>query len=552
MTLRIGIDVGGTHADGVLLQGHQVLAKKKVSVNEAGLDEVILALLQELLPSSAKELAAVHLSTTLCTNAVVNDTLDPVGMLVQSGPGMNPDFLQCGPHLVFCDGAIDHRGQVVKEPDFAKIDAAAAAFERDQIASLGVVTKFSQRNSSHEKAIADRLHGRFASISMGHRISGLANFPRRVYTTWLNAALTGQFTRFQRAIGSGLERLGVTCPCVILKADGGTMPFARAAALPCQTVLSGPAASIMGCLALHRCDQDAILLDIGGTTTDIALLADGVPLFAPYGATISGRPTLIRSFYSKSIGLGGDSAVSFVEGDFIIGPERRGVPWALGGPTPTPTDALIVLGYLEAGDRHRAAEAMRQLVSDAAPEATAQRLLVCFAAQIKKAVAAMIDEVFSRPVFTVAALLNRTRLQPREIVVVGGPAKALQHPLTDCFTIDCVVPEHFDVANAVGAARTQPTFEATLYADTAAGSLSLPERGIFETISPAFTVAEAKKRLGAEIVTMVEEAGLGKCPEIEFIEEQVMNTVRGFATSGQIITLKAQIRPHLTLLSETL
>ncbi len=552
MTLRIGIDVGGTHADGVLLDGHEVLAKKKILVDQSRLDEVILTLLSELLPFSGTELASIHLSTTLCTNAVVNDTLEPVGMLLQAGPGMNPDFLQCGPHLVFCDGAIDHRGQVVKKPDLSRVDAAATRFEDAGIGSVAVVTKFSQRNNSHEKVIAERLAHRFASISMGHRISGLANFPRRVYTTWLNAALTRQFTRFQRAITHGLEQLGVSCSCVILKADGGTMPFTQAASLPCQTVLSGPAASIMGCLALHSCDEDAILLDIGGTTTDIALLADGVPLFAPYGATIQGRPTLIRALYSKSVGLGGDSAVSLMNGDFVIGPERRGVPRALGGPVATPTDAMVTLGYLEAGERHRAIQSMTELVPDSAPRETAQRLLVCFAAQIKEAVAEMIDEVFSRPVFTVAALLNRTRLQPRQIIAVGGPAQALQQVLADCFAAACVVPDHFEVANAVGAARTRPTFEATLYADTAAGSLSLPERGILESISGNFTVEAARQRLRAAMAEMACEAGLRRCPEVEFTEEQVMQTVRGFATSGQVIALKAQIRPRLTASKENL
>lgn len=545
--LTIGIDVGGTHADGVLLDGKEILLKKKVLVDQDNLSESVLTLLKELVPKSGENLSAIHLSTTLCTNSVINDTLDQVGMLIQSGPGMNPDFLRCGEHIAFLDGAVDHRGHVVKDLDHGPIDEAASAFKRNGIDSIGVVTKFSQRNNIHEQQVRDRLRPRFAHVSMGHRLSGLPNFPRRVYTTWLNAALKSQFKQFRKAIAAGLEHLDVRCPCLILKADGGTMPFPVAASLPCETVLSGPSASVMGSLALHQGDRDAILLDIGGTTTDIAILADGVPLLEPYGVTIQGRPTLIRALNTRSVGLGGDSAVAWLEGGFTIGPERSGPPMALGGTVPTPTDAMIVLGNLDVGSLERATAAMEQLVPGRDAKETAHRLLDEFAEQIRQAVEKMIDDVFSRPVFTVAALLKRKRLDPHRIIAVGGPAGAMQKPIADCFGLDCVVPEHFEVANAVGAARTRPTLEATLYADTADGSLSIPEIGCQEVIPSSFSVQDAKDRLWEAVVAMGRESGLERIPDIDFTEEQVMNTVRGFTTSGRIISLKAQIQPDLDL-----
>ena len=548
MALIIGIDVGGTHADGVLLDGKEILLKKKVLVDHEELSGSVLTLLRELVPESGENLSAIHLSTTLCTNSVINDTLDQVGMLIQSGPGMNPDFLKCGDHAVFLDGAVDHRGHVVKDPDEMLIDEAASVFRRSNIDSIGIVTKFSQRNNIHETRICERLKPRFSHISMGHRLSGLPNFPRRVYTTWLNAALKSQFKQFREAITAGLDRLDVKCPCLILKADGGTMPFPVASSLPCETVLSGPSASVMGCLALHPGDRDAILLDIGGTTTDIAILADGVPLFEPYGVTIQERPTLIRALNTRSIGLGGDSRVVVNEGRFIIGPERSGPPMALGGAVPTPTDAMIVLGSLNAGSTERAMAAMEQLVPGQDVKLTARNLLTAFAEQVRQAVDNMIDDVFSRPVYTVAALLNRKRLDPHRIIAVGGPAVAMQQALRDCFSLDCVVPEHFEVANAVGAARTRPTLEATLYADTADGNLSIPEIGCQETILPSFDLQAAKDRLWDAVVRMGRDSGLTKIPDIVFTEEQVMNTVRGFTTSGRIISLKAQIQPDLDLL----
>ncbi len=109
------------------------------------------------------------------------------------------------------------------------------------------------------------------------------------------------------------------------------------------------------------CTEDAIALDIGGTTTDIAVFADGVPLLEPFGVTIEGRKTLIRGLRTKSVGIGGDSVVSLREGKLSIGPGREGPAAAFGGPFPTPTDAMIVLGLTEIGDRDRAAASLRPI-----------------------------------------------------------------------------------------------------------------------------------------------------------------------------------------------
>lgn len=544
--MMIGIDVGGTHADGVLLDGDTLLAKHKVSVDQQHLSEVIITLLQHLVPGDRNTLQRIHLSSTLCTNAIVTDSLEPVGMLIQAGPGMNPAFFAKSCPTWFLDGAIDHRGQILRDPDPGKIDAAAAAMRRDNITSIGIVTKFSHRNNRHELQVANQLAGRFSYISLGHRISGLPNFPRRVYSTWLNSALSSQFNLFKEALEQGLKHLGITCPCYVLKADGGTIPFARACEFPCESVHSGPSASVMGCLALSAQTDDAILLDIGGTTTDIALLVDGVPLLEPYGVEVAGRPTLIRALKTISIGLGGDSKVVLHKGSFHFGPERQGTSMAEGGSAPTPTDAMVVLGKLAVGSLQKAAMAMLALDPRESPEYTANLLLEAFAERIRLAVESMIEEVFSRPVYTVAALLQRRRIQPKRIVAIGGPAAALQPFLAEAMFLPCTVPANYEVANAIGAARARLTVQASLYADTGDGRLSIPEASCLETISDHYTMPDAEKRLKGAVSAMVAEMGLKACPEIDFLERLEMNVVRGFATSGKILTLKAQIRPGLT------
>lgn len=544
----IGIDVGGTHADGVLLDGERLVAKHKVGVDPQHLSDAIIALLQGLAPDDRGRLRRIHLSSTLCTNAIVTGAFDPVGMLIQAGPGMNPGFLSKSCPTWFLDGSIDHRGHIIRDPDHDTIEKAAAAIQRDGIDSIGVVTKFSHRNNRHEIRIAEQLSGRFTHISMGHRISGLPNFPRRVFSTWLNAALSSRFALFREAMEKGFSQLGINCPCHILKADGGTIPFSRASAFPCESIHSGPSASVMGCLALSADSQDAILLDIGGTTTDISLLVDGGPLLEPYGIDIAGRPTLIRALKTKSIGLGGDSRVTWQDGIFHIGPERQGRSMAEGGIAPTPTDAMVVLGSLAIGSREKAAAAMTALCPDEPPEHTATLLLVTFVDHIRLAVASMIDEVFSRPVYTVAALLHRRRITPARIVAIGGPAAALQSFLAEAFLLPCTVPADYEVANAIGAARARLTVQATLYADTADGQLSIPEISCLESISARFAIPDAEKRLKTAISTMVAEMGMKRCPEIDFLERLEMNIVRGFSTSGKILTLKAQIRPGLAII----
>ena len=543
----IGIDVGGTHADGVLLDGDRLAAKHKVSVDQQHLSDAIITLLQGLVPDDRKRLARIHLSSTLCTNAIVTGALDPVGMLVQAGPGMNPEFLARSCPTWFLDGCIDHRGHILHDPDPKGIEAAAAAIARQGIDSVGIVTKFSYRNNRHEIAIAERLAGRFSHITMGHRISGLPNFPRRVFSTWLNCALSSRFARFKEAMEEGLAHLGITCPCHILKADGGTIPFARANDFPCESIHSGPSASVMGCLALDPGPEDALLLDIGGTTTDISLLADGSPLLEPYGIEIAGRPTLVRALKTKSIGLGGDSTVTWHDGAFHIGPGRQGRSMAEGGTAPTPTDAMVVLGKLAIGSPERAAAAMTALCPQESPHHTATLLLVTFVDHIRLAAAELIDEVFSRPVYTIAALLHRRRIAPVRTIAIGGPAAALQPFLVEAFQLPCLVPADYEVANAIGAARARVTVQATLYADTADGRLSIPEISCQESINARFGMTDAEKKLKGAIADLISGMGLKKCPEIDFLERLEMNVVRGFTTSGKILNLKAQIRPGLAI-----
>ena len=153
-------------------------------------------------------------------------------------------------------------------------------------------------------------------------------------------------------------------PLYILKADGGTIDVEQSRHFPVQTILSGPAATIMGVLPYVPTSHDSVSIDVGGTTTDIALFADGAPLLEPKGVQIEEHKTLIRGLLTHSIAIGGDSHVRVIDGKLVIGPERKGSAMAFDGPVPTPTDAMIVLGLADIGDKAKATAAIASVAKD--------------------------------------------------------------------------------------------------------------------------------------------------------------------------------------------
>jgi len=360
--LIVGLDMGGTHVDGVIIKDGQVLHKVKKTTDRNNVFGSIWTTLEALVaPYDASQIKRINLSTTVSTNAIVEKKTAPVGMIIQSGPGLVNDFSNCGDARQSISGSIDHRGVMVEDLQLGEVYKALKLFKKKDITALAVVTKFSIRNPNHEIQIGQMLQKEFNSITLGHRMSGKLNFPRRVTTSYLNSAVHATFLNFSENIKKSLKKEEIKAPVFILKADAGTMDMATAEERPVETILSGPAASFMGISSLMPNDEDAILLDIGGTTTDIFFLADGVPLFEPLGATITGYHTLVHAIYSVSIGLGGDSCITIEDNQVIIGPERKGPPYAFGGPKPTPTDAMLYAGLINSSDKEVAKKAEEAL-----------------------------------------------------------------------------------------------------------------------------------------------------------------------------------------------
>ncbi|MBN2398618.1 MAG: hydantoinase/oxoprolinase family protein [Deltaproteobacteria bacterium] len=546
----VGIDVGGTHTDAVLLDTLRIKKTAKVVTNQDNLIESLAAVTEEILngedPATVERIV---LSTTISTNAIIQGKTSRVGMILAGGPGLSPEMLRIGEDTHFISGYVNHRGIEITGTDRGEITRIADIFEREEIGHVGIVGKFSTRNPSLETEIGGILSDRFRHLSFGHLMSGNLNFPRRTATTYLNAAIWDTYGAFVASVTDFVDRMRITAPVYILKADGGTSKISQSVGYPVGSILSGPAASIMGILSLSDGNEDAIALDIGGTTTDIAIFADGVPLLEPLGVTIGGRKTLIRGLLTRSIGVGGDSRVGYGEGRITIGPERDGPAAAFGGPSPTPTDAMIVLGLTDIGDREKATEAMQEIADRANRplEETAQDIFELACREILSAAEELVEEISRKPVYTVHEILEGKQIAPRVMYVVGGPAGPMAPYLERMQGIPARVPGHAEVANAIGAALARTTTEVTLLADTEKGEVIIAEEGIQAPIPRGFTRQDAiglcEETLRARALRMgAKEDDI----EMEIIEDQTFNMVRGMGyTTGRNIRIKAQVKPGL-------
>jgi N-methylhydantoinase A/oxoprolinase/acetone carboxylase beta subunit len=544
----LGIDVGGTHTDAVLLDSFQLIAKTKVLTHSAN----IVASLQEATRilfdgKGIHHIERIVLSTTISTNAIVQNKTNRVAMVLLSGPGLAPSMLNPGEDAFFARGYVNHRGIPVENISASEISGIGDQIAGKAIRQIGIVGKFSSRNPQQEIDTAGLLRSDSRNSSMGHTLSGQLNFRRRIATTYLNAAISDIFRKFAADVKTFTDSIDAQIPVYILKADGGTMLLSEALACPVQTIHSGPAAGIMGVLAAANIREDAVALDIGGTTTDISVFAEGVPLLEPSGVTIDGRKTLIRGLYSKSIGIGGDSVVKVQDGQLIIGPEREGPAAALGGHLPTPTDAMVVLGIVSFGDKSMAQDALAPLAGKLGVDTkkVARAIIDQTTAAIADHVRMMLSEINNKPVYTIHELLEGRMIEPKMIYVCGGPA-ALAPYISEKLGWPCTIPDHSEVSNALGVALARTTAEITLLADTEKGELIISEEGRVQKISDDFTIEDAVA-VGRETLRK-KAAQLGADPRdmiIEVTEAQEFNMIRDFCTTGKNIRVKIQIKPGL-------
>ncbi len=559
----IGIDVGGTNTDAVLLHDGQIAATAKAATNHsdllAGTAEVLHELLRsEPALSGSAEPLELHLSTTLSTNAIIERRGSPTAVLAVPGPGLKLADLGFDFPVYPLGGSVDHRGREVAPINDDEVRAAVGAAVGQGAEALAVVGKFSTRNPGQELAIERLVRAQapqLRPITLGHRLSGRLNFPRRITTAYLNSNVAGIQAAFTAMIRELLQEAALSGAVFLLKADGGTLRLEEAVARPVETILSGPAASIMGTLALVRePSANAVILDIGGTTTDIAVLVQGEPLSERDGAQISGYKTAVPALFSRSIGLGGDSKVAWEDGTLRIGPQRAGLPAVHGGPALTPTDAAVALGLAPLGEPERALELLQPLAQQAglAPAELANVIIDRFCQLAVAGIREVYRNLADRPVYTVSEVLAPAAIAPEQIIGLGAPAGTYIPRIAAAMGLPYTVLPHAEVANAAGAAASRPTAAITLHADTGLGKIIVPELDYAETLRRPmlFDAKQARAEALAQAKEFAARIGAAADDEaIAIVHEEVFNTVRGFHTVGRIYTIEAQVRPGVTPVS---
>ena len=330
----IGVDTGGTYTDATIIEarGHKVVARAKAITTKGdlaiGVTEAITQAVAQL-PQGlrAQDIRLVSVSTTLATNAVVEGHGSAVGVVLVGfdaamveRTGITKAFP--GIPVEVIAGGHDHNGDARVPLDLVALEAALERMA-GKVDAFAVASTFAVRNAAHENEARELIVARTGKpVTLSTELSSSLDAPRRALTAALNARLIARVSTLIEAVNRSMKELHIDCPLMIVKGDGTLALAESVATRPIETVLSGPAASLVGAQWLSGL-QSFILSDMGGTTTDLGILLDGRPQVTEQGAEVGGWRTMVRAIDVRTIGLGGDSEIHIgPQGKVTVGPQR--------------------------------------------------------------------------------------------------------------------------------------------------------------------------------------------------------------------------------------
>ena len=334
MTYLLGVDTGGTYTDAVVLDeaADAVVASAKALTSRPDLAIGVGAAIDAALVDAkvaAADIAMVSLSTTLATNALVEGQGGRIALVAigfddaDLGRAGLTEALRGDP-VIRLAGGHNHAGNEARALDILKLETELAKLDGG-ITGFAVAASFATRNPAHEVAARDLIREMTGKpVSCSHELSQALGGPKRALTAVLNARLIGMLDRLITACEGHLATIGITARLMVVRGDGALVSASIAREKPIETILSGPAASIAGASWLTG-ETDALVSDIGGTTTDICLLRDGRPKIDPQGARVGPFRTMVEAVAMRTWGLGGDSEVHMIEGlegNLRLGPRR--------------------------------------------------------------------------------------------------------------------------------------------------------------------------------------------------------------------------------------
>jgi N-methylhydantoinase A/oxoprolinase/acetone carboxylase beta subunit len=442
--VRIGIDVGGTNTDAVLMDADRVLAEVKTATTE-DVTGGILGALDGLLSkgdASAGWIHAVMIGTTHFTNAFVEGRRLVPTAAVRLGlpatkslppmvdwPERLRSAIECRAYV--CHGGHEFDGRHIAELDRDELLRVAEDIARHELRSIAISAVFSPVNPEFElqaaEILGDALPG--LPISLSHEL-GRIGLLERENATIMNACLRGLATRIVGAFSSALADFGISAPIYLSQNDGTLMTVEFVERYPVATFASGPTNSMRGAAFLSG-EESCAVVDIGGTTSDVGVLQHGFPREASVAVRVGGVRTNFRMPDVLSLGIGGGSLV-WTGSAVAVGPESVGFELTsralvFGGDTLTASDLAVAAGRASFGDESLVRKLDRQIVEEGL-------------AWVERQIAEAVDRMKTSP-------------DPIPVVLVGGGSILLEDSLDGASHV--VRPDHFGVANAIGAAIAQ-------------------------------------------------------------------------------------------------
>lgn len=441
--MRIGIDVGGTHTDAVILDEQNVLAATKVLTSQNVKDGVVNALDAVLSESGIArgDIEAVMIGTTQFTNAVIQRRdLAPTAIVriaLPSGELIPPMIdwpediaKELGRHVYMIHGGVTYDGFPIAPLSDDEIDNAARDIAKKGVKLVAVAGVFSPSDPTQEDYVAARLRKRLGDVRVttSHKI-GRMGILERENAALLNASLLPLADKVVDSFATALDERQIDCPFYISQNDGTLMSAKFAAEFPALTFASGPTNSLRGASLLTQMN-DAVVVDIGGTTSDIGVLQEGFPRQSNIAIEVGGVRTNFRMPDIQAIGLGGGSLVKNAGAD--IGPQSVGYRLVeeglvFGGETLTTTDIVVAAGKADVGEKSRVADLDQSVVETA----------------LRK-IHAIIDDGIDQ---------MKSSRDAVPVILVGGGAMLVTGSLQTASIVHR--PEHSGVANAIGAANAQ-------------------------------------------------------------------------------------------------
>ncbi|TGC11495.1 hydantoinase/oxoprolinase family protein [Methanolobus halotolerans] len=322
MQYSLGIDAGGTFTDAVIIRDSDgaIVGSTKVLTTYPNPIGGIKKAIDELDPEYVRSVKLVSVSTTLSTNTILEDTGFPVGVILV-GDYVIPEEGFPAKYYVRLNGGHTSNGEEAAPLDEEGVRKFAIEI-KDQVSAFAVSSFFSNRNSEHElrvKHIIKELTG--LPVVCGHELSQEVGAYDRSITAYLNAQLLPITHRFIKSIMQDISSRGIDANLLMLKCDGSVVSMEEALERPIESIFSGPAASLVGAAYLTKYDTCA-MVDVGGTSTDVALIRNGIPELSDQGAVVGGWKTMVKAIRMETSATGGDSHIWTQDQRFYVGPRR--------------------------------------------------------------------------------------------------------------------------------------------------------------------------------------------------------------------------------------